>query len=322
MSSPVHSRARIRMGTDLSRPGGNRRVPDLIAKTAAQILMERETRVAYGAVPHALSDDPLGEATWHLYGDRFLLRAAGEHYFYYRMGEGVTIERGAGADGSEESLWLNGTVYAAIASMNGLLPIHASAVALDGSVFAFTGSAGVGKSTLVAALGSLGLAMFCDDTLVLDLSDPDRIICLPGHKRLKLRPDAIELTGANPEEKVSLTVDKCYASPAAGTVGVALPLAELLFFEEGPEPAIMPISGSERFVRMQDDHQTSHLVAAARQFDRERQFEHFSRLARQIRMARFVRPRERSRFHESLALIEQYVTNASGAEITGAAWPR
>jgi hypothetical protein len=24
-----------------------------------------------------------------------------------------------------------------------------------------------------------------DDTLVLDLSDPDRIMCLPGHKRLE-----------------------------------------------------------------------------------------------------------------------------------------
>ena len=101
---------------------------------------------------------------------------------------GITSSGASDVDLSEESLWLNGSVYSAIASINGLLPIHASAVAHDGRVFAFTGPAGAGKSTLVAALASRGLPMFCDDTLVLDLSDPERIICLPGHKRLKLRP--------------------------------------------------------------------------------------------------------------------------------------
>lgn len=245
-------------------------------------------------------------------GDQFLLRAMGEHYFYYRVGQGITIERGSGADLSEESLWLNGSVYAGIASLNGLLPIHASAVAFDNSVFAFTAPAAGGKSTLVAALASHGLPMFCDDTLVLDLSNPDGITCLPGHKRLKLTPDAVELTGARPEEKVSTTVDKFYAVPAAGDVGVALPLAELIFLEEGRGPAITAISGSDRFVRIQDDHYTAHLFAGARQFDRAGQFAHLSRLARQIRMATFLRPRDKSRFHEGVALAAQYVTNGSG----------
>lgn len=278
-------------------------------KTAAQLLMGRETRVTHAPVPHALFGEPLKETNWHMLPDQFLLRGEGEHYFHYRMGEGITVERGADADLSEETLWLNGSVYAAIASLNGLLPIHASAVAIDGRVFAFTAPAGGGKSTLVAALGGRGLPMFCDDTLVLDLSDPDRIVCLPGHKRLKLRPDAIELSRAKPEEKVSTTVEKFYATPAGGDVGVALPLAELIFLEEGPKPAIMPIAGSERFVRMQDDHQTAYLFAGARQFDRAEQFTHLSRLARQIRMARFVRPRDRSRFHDGVLLAAEYVVD-------------
>ena len=277
-------------------------------KTAAQLLMERETRVMHAPVPHALFGEPLAETGWHMLPDQFLLRGEGEHYFHYRMGEGITVERGADADLSEETLWLNGSVYAAIASLNGLLPIHASAVACDGQVFAFTAPAGGGKSTLVAALGDRGLPMFCDDTLVLDLSDPDRITCLPGHKRLKLRPDAIELTEAQPEERVSTTVEKFYATPAGGDVGITLPLAELIFLEEGEEIAITPISGAERFVRMQDDHQTAYLFAGARQFDRSEQFAHLGRLARQIPMARFVRPRDRSRFPEGVVLAANYVT--------------
>ena len=276
-------------------------------RSAAELMMQRETAVQYGPVPHSLSGEPLAEMSWQMLGGAFLLRGEGEHYFLYRKGDGVTVERGPHADVSEESLWLNGSVYAAVASLNGLLPIHASAVAHDGRVFAFSGPAGAGKSTLVAALGRHGLPLFCDDTLVLDLSDPERIVCLPGHKRLKLRPDAIGLTGAMPQEKVSKTVDKHYALPATGEVGVALPLGELIFLEERPEPAIMPITGAERLVRLQDDHYTARLFDSARKFDRAAQFAHLARLARQIAMARFVRPLDRDRFDEGVALAARHV---------------
>jgi len=144
---------------------------------------------------------------------------------------------------------------------------------------------------------------------VVDLSDPDRIICLPGHKRLKLSPDAIQLTGATPEEKVSLTVDKFYAKPNGGEVGEVLPLAELIFLEDGADFALSPISGSDRLIRMQDDHQTSCLFAAARRYDQAAQFAHMIRLARQIRMACFVRPRNLDRFDEGIALVARHVFN-------------
>ena len=143
--------------------------------------MARETMVTYGAVPRDLTEVPLAEMSWQMSQGEFLLRGQGEHYFHYKRGGGLTIERGSNCDVSEELLWLNGSVYSAIASMNGLVPIHASAVSIKGQVFAFTGPGGAGKSTLVAALAKLGLPMFCDDTLVLDLADPERVICLPGH---------------------------------------------------------------------------------------------------------------------------------------------
>ena len=278
-------------------------------KSPSELLMERETQIAFGTVPRRLFGDLLGEMTWQMLEGEFLFRGEGDHYFHYRKGEGITVERGGDLDLSEESLWLNGSVYAAIASLNGLLPIHASAVAVGELVFAFTGPAGAGKSTLVAALGMHGLPMFCDDTLVLDLSDRDRILCLPGHKRMKLRPDALALTGARRQEKVSQTVDKYYALPASGDVGRALPLSSLIFLEEGPEAVISPIAGAERFVRIQDDHQTAYLFAGARRLDRKQQFAHQARLARQIRMARFARPRDAARFADGVALVADFLAN-------------
>ena len=285
-----------------------------MTKTTAELMMKLETRVSYGPVPDRLHDAPLHDISWQINGTEFLLRAMGDHYFFYRRGDGIRIHRGANADLSDESLWLNGSVYAAVASINGLLPIHASAVAVDGRVYAFTGPAGSGKSTLVAALGGAGLPMFCDDTLVLDVSDPDRLVCLPGHKRLKLNPDAIALTGAKPRERVSVTLDKFYCEPSSGEVGATLPLAELIFLEEGPDPQVAPISGYERFAQMQDDHYTAQIYAGAQKFDPAANFAHVARLAERIEMARFIRPRVASRFHEGVRAIVNYLSKRNASE--------
>jgi hypothetical protein len=281
-------------------------------KTAAQLVMERETRVRFGPVPRSILDEPVGETQWQMSRDRFLLRATGDHYFYYEKGNGTTVERGSGADISAESLWLNGSVYSAVASLNGLLPIHASAVAVNGSVVAFTGVSGAGKSTLVAALAATGFPMFCDDTLVLDPGHPERIMCLPGHKRLKLTSDAIALTGAAREEPVAAGVGKFYARPLQGQAAEALPLGELIFLEEGGEPAVTPIRGAERFAMLQDDHYTAVLFANAHAFDRKGQFVHYAGMASRISMAKFTRPKHTDRFSESLEVIAAYLANKKG----------
>lgn len=278
-----------------------------MSKSAAQLLMERETRVHHGPVDLERFGFRLKAGFSHLAEDSFLLRTPDGLSYFYRKGDGITICRDAGADRSEEQLWLNGSVYSAVACINGLVPIHASAVADDGKVFAFTGASGSGKSTLVAGLGKLGLPMFCDDTLLLDLTDPDRIVCLPGHKRLKLSAEALELTGATAKEKVGAGIDKYYAEAAAGDVMTPLPLAELVFLERGAPMTIERLSGAERFARTQDDHYTSRLFAAARQFDRAAQFGHRARLARQTAMSRFVRPWSVTCFDDGVALVCRHV---------------
>jgi hypothetical protein len=270
-------------------------------------LLAHEARVAYGPVPHALAGTAVADGNYHLAGDCFLLRTGEGLNYFYRKGQGVTIERAPGFDFQAEGLWLNGSVYAAIASINGFKPIHASAVALDGKVYAFTGPSGAGKSTLIAALGARGFPMFCDDTLVLDISDPACLICLPGHKRLKLTPEALVLTGAAQEEKVGPAIDKFYALPAAGNVGMLLPLAELIFLEEGPELALEPIMGAQRFARLKDDHYTDRLFELACQSDLAGQFALQGRLASQIAMSRLVRPRDADRFAEFVTLVANHI---------------
>jgi len=278
-----------------------------MADCPAQDLLAREMRVSFGAVPHGLDDATLDEAGWHLAGDEFLMRTGKGHGFHYRKGQGVMIEREDGADAAIEALWLSGSVYSAVASINGFLPIHASAVCHDGRVHAFTGPSGAGKSTLVTALSRHGLALFADDTLVLDLSDPDRVICLPGHKRLKLTEEALALTGAEREEQVSRHIEKFYAEPPTIYSGGALPFAQLVFLEEADRISFDSIRGAERVMRLHDDHYTAFHFAAARRFDAEAHFDHVTRLARQIEMHRFCRPIDQSRFDDGVALVRERI---------------
>ena len=276
-------------------------------------LLARESRWRRGPVPDALGGTTVPPGHRFVHEGKFLLRCESGYGYLYVPGEGVTIERPEGADPDEEGLWLTGTVYCAIACLNGLLPIHASAVVAGGAVHAFTGPSGAGKSTLVAALGTLGLPMFCDDTLVLDLADPARILCLPGHKRLKLTDHALALTGARAEAPVGADTGKHYAAPPGGDHARPLPLAQLVFLEDDDnpdgEPRWEPIAGAERFARLADDHYTQELYREAMRPTRVEQFALRARIAAQVAMARLVRPRNSDRFAASAALVADRLRN-------------
>jgi hypothetical protein len=270
-------------------------------------LLAAEAQVHYGPVPRSLGGHPMPPGSMLLVGEEFLLRTRSGYGYYYRKGEGVRVERDAGVDPVEEGLWLGGSVYAAIAAINGFLPFHASAVVWQGKVHAFSGPSGAGKSTLVAALGQHDLPLFCDDTLVLDVSDPRNVLCLPGHKRLKLSAEALVLTGALAQEKVAPMIDKFYAAPTAGTLNAVLPLAEMTFLEAGDAFEFAPITGAQRLARLNDDHYTAELYAWAQNDGLTARFARSAQIAGSIAMQRLTRPFDPARFAEVTAAVAQRI---------------
>ncbi len=278
---------------------------------SAVALMARETRVREGRVARTLGGITLHDDSWVLRGSEFLMRASGEIGLHYRRGEGITLERPDRTDPRTIALWLNGTLYAAIAALNGLYPIHASAIAHRGRVYAFTGAAGAGKSTLVAALGRAGFAQFCDDTLILDISGDGPPVCLPGHKRLKLWPEGVALAGVEPGELVAADYHKHFVKPAGGTVGEPLPLAGLFYLEQGERPEAAALAGGDRIERLQDDHYTAELWRQAAGETRAERFASLAALARRIAMQRFARPFDPARFAEGIDFIAAQIEGTS-----------
>lgn len=273
--------------------------------------MERETRVRVGAVPGVLGGFTVEPGQHFLHGEQFILRTAAGIGFHYRRGEGIVVEAAAGTDPRDVALWLAGSVHAAVAALNGLYPLHASAVAHEGRVYAFTGPAGAGKSTLVAALANEGFRQFADDTLLIDLAGDGPPLCLPGHKRLKLWPEALALAGVAGRGEVASDYPKQFVDPPTGIgTGAAtepLPLGELVFLEVGDDPRIEKLAGGERIARLQDDHYTAQLWLAAERPDRAARFAGLAQLAGRIAMRRFVRPFEPAQFSAGIAVIAAHI---------------
>lgn len=273
----------------------------------AMALLDRESCVRYGPVPHELGGRECGPERWVMHDGAMLLRCTSGFGFLYQRGDGVTVERPADPDPGEEALWLGGSVHCGIAALNGLMPLHASAVAHGGRVYAFTGAAGAGKSTMVAGLGQAGLPLFCDDTLLVDPLGPDPLMALPGRKRLKLLNDALTMTGAEATGEVGADTGKHYARPLGGVVDQPLPLTMLVFLEEGPEPRWEPIGGGERIARLEDDHHGQAMYLAAQGLGRAGLFALRTRIARQVRMARLIRPRSAAGFAASVELAATHI---------------
>ncbi|WP_296678581.1 hypothetical protein [Novosphingobium sp.] len=273
--------------------------------------MERETRWNRGSVPIGLDGTAATPGRWQMAAGRFLLRCESGFGFLYEAGRGITVEWPDGGDPQEEQLWRCGTVHTGIACLNGLVPIHASAVEHDGQVFAFAGPSGAGKSTLVAALGQRGLTLFCDDTLLVHSPGDGPIMALPGHKRLKLLEDAVEMTGAVGEAAVGAGTNKRFAAAAAGASTQPLPLVSLTFLETGPDMRCEPVRGADRFARLADDHYTQAIFEAA-QPDRSALFALRAKLAQGIVMTRLVRPINRSRFASSVDAALNHILRFPG----------
>lgn len=285
-------------------------LPDPVA------LLRRELALREGPVPDNLDGEPVAIGFNRLGEGAFLMREP-QVSFLYRRGEGVTVARGEGWSPQLEELFLHGSVCAAVASLNGLLPLHASAVVVGDRVVAFTAPAGGGKSTLAAGLARLGLPLFCDDTLVVRLEADGSLLGLPGHKRMKLWPDAVALTGSTPLEQVSDDYAKFYVTTAGTEADRPLPLGLLVFLEAeqapGEGPALLPITGAAKLARAGDDHYTREMYHEAGRLDAAGQFALQARIARALPMARFVRPLDPGQFGSTTRFLAEALCAMMGA---------
>ena len=113
------------------------------------------------------------------------------------------------------------SVMRTILVRRGLASLHAAALVRDGGAILLLGHKGAGKSTLSAALQMQGWRLLADHLVRIDQID-GIWQCFPGHRRMKLRPDAARALGypedlggrwASPEADGSLEAPKVIVEP-------------------------------------------------------------------------------------------------------------
>lgn len=173
--------------------------------------------------------------------------------FLVRNGKEIIIDPFPGVEERMLRLPLLGIVFAVLVHQRGYLALHASAVAINGSVVVFLGGKGWGKSTLAATLYGRGHNTIADDLVALDINSTGHTMVIPGYPLLKLMPEAAALAlGDKPEtlphlaigyeKRARLAFDRFSQKP--------LPLKGIYELSKGPDLKIKPLHPQKAIVQL------------------------------------------------------------------------
>jgi hypothetical protein len=112
-------------------------------------------------------------------------------HYEVREGREIVVRPRPGAEPARVTLFLLGTVWAALLHQHGSFAFHAGVVAVRDEAIAFCGPRGAGKSSTVAWLVAQGHGLVSDDLTRLDVGEEGPPLIWPSAPRLKLSPEAV-----------------------------------------------------------------------------------------------------------------------------------
>lgn len=222
--SHIHSLCGWRLLSDIP-------LPELPIWHGEDLAPAGETRFTVGAVPSSLGECVFQTDNVEIGVDGNRARMAIRNVATYLIENGnrITIDPcpGISADSSEVRLFLLGGAFGYLCHQRGMLPIHASAVEIDGRAVLFAGVSGAGKSTLATAFMQRGYQLVSDDLAPIELAKETALV-LPNLARIRLWPDSASQAGWQVDqlERCRPSLEKVARPVDAGTMATAIaPLA-------------------------------------------------------------------------------------------------
>lgn len=171
--------------------------------------------------------------------------------FLIKNGKEIIVSPWPGADPAQIRLYILGTCMGAILLQRKILPLHGSAVSVDGKVYAFIGDSGAGKSTLATALLEKGFDLLSDDVIPVSISLEDGLpYVTPSYPQQKLWAESLNHFGMNAREYHSIYKrENKYLIPVATKFSEeVLPLAGVfeLIKKDQQRIEFSPVVGLER----------------------------------------------------------------------------
>lgn len=234
---------------------------------------------------------PLAEAWETRDGAKLqIVMSGGAEFVVDRGGTEIAIHARGAADADIVD-WLTGPIFAYTLRRRGVIPLHASAVCVDGGALLLIGRSGTGKSTLAALLDLKGCRALTDDLGALAFGARGWTV-QSGQTHLRARPGSVEGVAAVAGRLGDLrpTPDGAYVdlplSSAASRQPV--PLRAVYYLDHGASESsgtcrIEPVTGAEAFLALVRN------AWATRWQDREGralEFDWLTRLSAQVPMRR------------------------------------
>jgi hypothetical protein len=201
-------------------------------------------------------------------------------------------------------LFLLGSALGTLLHQRGLLVLHGSVVAIDGSAIAFLGESGWGKSTTVAALCAQGHQIVADDVLVIDFTTAGCPIVFPGCPQVKLWSDSLASLGGDPQalERIRPELDK-YAQQYKTKFSLQpIPLKQLYILGVGAALEIEPIALQQVFKELVFHSYAVPFLKTA--FSNAEHFRQCAKLINSVSISRLKRQRDLLALTEIVQLIE------------------
>ncbi len=222
----------------------------------------------------------------------FLLKLPNVGKYYVSNGNQITIDPNPGASDDEIRLFLLGSVLGTILFQRGYLPIHGSAVEVDGKALMIIGNSAAGKSTLAATLNNAGFPLIADDLSAISLKDSGTCVIHPGIPFVKLWKDTLEVLYSNAEyEKVRPQILKYLVPVNQGKMvqgEISIQTIINLSTHNNKTIKITPISGADKFSILRDHIYRDQMIKGMDIL--EKHFLMLSKLANQIRLFQVERP--------------------------------
>ena len=171
--------------------------------------------------------------------------------FLIQNGNKIIVSPHEGVAEDYIRLYLLGTCMGAILMQRRILPLHGSAIAINGKAYAIVGDSGAGKSTTASALLRQGYQLISDDVIPVSFNEQNVPMVTPAYPQQKLWQESIDEFGMESsnfrpiidrETKFAIPVDSQFCDKP-------LPLAGVfeLMKTEGEKLLFSSVTGLERF---------------------------------------------------------------------------
>ncbi|MFJ5621672.1 HPr kinase/phosphorylase [Peribacillus loiseleuriae] len=186
--------------------------------------------------------------------DWIMFRVTDTAIFFIQDGNRIFISPFEGAQEDEIRLYILGTCMGAVLLQRKILPLHGSAIAIEGKAYAIVGDSGAGKSTLASALLRRGYQLLSDDVIPITLTNENIPIVTPSYPQQKLWLESLNQFGleSNNYQPLIVREDK-FAVPVQSQFSVeSLPLVGIFELVKGDfeEIEVHSIESLHRFYKM------------------------------------------------------------------------